>query len=403
MQRRLMVLSLAGALMLAGCSESRKTPTVPVVADHFKVILVAEGELKAAQATPITVPRLPGAQILSWFQDANTEVKEGDVVARFDPTNFRLELNDAQTELDKLSLQDQDLRRELTSALVALGHDQDEVEYELDMANRFNVDNPLLYSRLEMIDSARDEAYLGAQQEFYGVKEGRYEEKAGAERSVLETQRSVQAAKLQRNEGSLARLEVRAPHDGLFIPEKNWVGEPPRVGQSVFPGSRLASLPDLSEMHAVVFVPEKEAVGLKDGLAANIVVDAFPERPMTGTVLSVSKTAQSRSRNNPVKFFTVTLALERSEPEWMLPGRRVTVEIIAADVPDALALPNQAIFQEGDSAWVYRGDGSDFERVPVTLGVRGSARSQVVAGVDAGDVVALIEPAQLSMRNGEDA
>ena len=384
-------LSLVLAL-LVGCAEERTVPTITVSPETFQVQIRAEGELAAAQSTPITVPPLPGPQILSWLVDGNTEVAAGAVIARFDDTEFRLQASDANTEIEKLALQGMDKQRELAAALVQMGDSRDEVELEKDMVDRFNVDNPLLYSRLEIIDAMRDEGFLDAQLGFYDEKSERYEGKSAAEMEVIRTQREAQQAKLTRSESSMAQLEVTAPHAGLLIHEKNWWGEPPRVGQSLFPGMKLASLPDLSKMQAKVYVPEKEAVGLQEGLDVRVVVDAFPNRPLQGLVESVSKTAQSRERNSPVKYFTVTIALDEADPTWLLPGRRVTVTIMAADVADALVLPNQAIEQGegGNTVWVQRGD--RFEQVDVTLGVRGMARSQVVSGLEPGERVALVKP-----------
>ena len=379
-------------LILCACSDPERLPSVAVQKESLRITLTAEGSLRAASATPITVPPLAGPQILAYLAPANSPVSQGDVVARFDDTQFQLDAADADTELQKLALQAMEKERVLASSMVEMDHSREEVDIEKAMADQFNTENPLLYSRLEMIDSMRDEKFLNAQIEFFTEKGELYGEKSEAEIGVIETQKGVQAAKLQRSKDNMNMLELLAPHDGLFIPENNWAGEPPRAGQSIFPGFKLATLPDLSEMEAEIFVAEKEAIGLAEGLGATVILDAFPDRPIGATVKSISRTAQPRKRGNPVKYFTVIVALEKTESEWMIPGRRLSVEIVVADLAEAVSVPNQALFTDADKAYVYVESGDSFERAPVELGVRGTSRTQVTSGLTGNERVALIEP-----------
>ena len=379
-------------VLLCGCSDTKNLPTVAVQKDHLRISLEADGSLQAASATPITAPALAGPQILAYLAPANSRVTKGDVVATFDDTQFVLDAGDADTELQKLALQAMEKERTLATAMVEMDHSREEVDIEKAMADQFNSENPLLYSRLQMIDSMRDEEFLNAQIEFFEEKGELYTEKSSAELGVIDTQKGVQAAKLQRSEDNLNMLELLAPHDGLFIPENNWAGEPPRVGQSVFPGFKLASLPDLTTMEAEIFVAEKEAVGLAEGLPAIVTLDAFPDRTIHGTVKSISRTAQPRERGNPVKYFTVIVALKKTEPEWMIPGRRLGVEIVVADLEDAVSVPNQALFTDADAAYVYVRSGDEFERTPVQIGIRGTARTQVTSGLTGSERVALVDP-----------
>ena len=70
----------------------------------------------------------------------------------------------------------------------------------------------------------------------------------------------------------------------------------------------------------------------------------------------------------------------------------MTAEIHISRVEDTIAIPNQALFKEGDGDWVYVRDGGDWIRTPVQLGLRGATRSEVVSGLSAGDRIALYPP-----------
>ncbi len=387
-------------VLLSGCqSDAERAPTLQVEAGELRVELFAEGELQAVNATPIGATSSGGgrgrrgqSQTLAWIAPNHSFVNEGQVVARFDPSSFEREATEAQFQLEKLAMGLTDKGRELNEALLDLGNQGELVEIELGLAERFNIDNELLYSRLEMIDNMRNSEYLGAKSDHLDQMEDHYATKTEAERAVLESQQQTHQVKLRRSQDGLNAIEVLAPHQGVLVYEKNWSGQEPRVGQQVFPGAKLASLPDLSAMKAQLYVPEAEANGLAEGLDVQLRLEAYTDRPVTGTVTSISHKAQPRERDNPIKFFTVDVVLDQADPSWLRPGQRVQAWIKVAEANDAISVPNQAVFQSEAGTWVYRLDGAEFEKRSVEIGLRGPNRSEIISGLAAGDQVALIDP-----------
>src|SRR5690606_1700690 len=114
----------------------------------------------------------------------------------------------------------------------------------------------------------------------------------------------------------LENLEVLAPVEGIFIHEKNWRGEKVRVGQSMWPGSKLASIPSLKELQAKLYVLETEAAGVEVGLPAQIVLDAYVDRKISGKVVSVANIATQRNNRNPTKYFEIIVELDKSDPAF---------------------------------------------------------------------------------------
>ena len=77
-------------------------------------------------------------------------------------------------------------------------------------------------------------------------------------------------------EQALQALEVRAPHDGIFVLQSTW-GRKPEVGQMVWRGNSVAEIPKPETMEARVYVLEADAGGLEEGLTATVVIDAHPD------------------------------------------------------------------------------------------------------------------------------
>ncbi len=316
-------------------------------------------------------------------------------MARFDVSTAEREASTAGIEIDKVDLQVLGKERELERLLSELGNDLEILDIEKLMATEFNFENELAYSRFEIIDAMRDRALLDYKTGHLEGKKDSYSERQGAEVAVLSAQRSTQESKFEEQRNMLENREVLAPHDGYFVTEKTWWGQPIDVGSTVFGGNKLASIPNLDKMEAVLQVLETEAVGIVEGQSVDLVVDAFPDRPLTGKVSAITATAAPIERDNPVKYFMVTVALDQSDPEWIIPGAIVSAEIHISQAEAAIAVPNQAIFREGERDWVLVRQGGDLVRRDIRLGLRGPNRSQVLEGLEPGEKIALFPPREI--------
>lgn len=400
--KRFSLLALIVSSLLA-CSETRLSlPVLELAEEDFKFVVHADGELEAVNATPITTP--PGGrgpQTLSWIAEGFSSVREGEIVARFDGSDFQLKADDADYEIQKLGLAIAGKQRELGLSLSGLNNESGIVGLEMDMAEKFNIDDPMLYSQMEIIDSMSDGEFLEAKTDYLDKMGVHYETKSDAEMSVLETKQNSHDAKLKFNQRGLSMLEVAAPHDGMFVLQKNWYGNLPREGQAVFPGTKLALLPDLSQMQASLYVPEVEANGIREGQSATVTLHAYPDRKLTGTVSQISKSAQPRERDNPVKYFTVKVVLEQADPEWLIPGQRLDAAIVVADHSSVISVPAQATFRNEDSSWVYVQQGEAFVRRTIETELCSTSRCLIRSGLKPGEAIALSEPDIIDVMDGD--
>jgi HlyD family secretion protein len=174
--------------------------------------------------------------------------------------------------------------------------------------------------------------------------------------------------------------------------EKAWYGQKLDIGSTVFPGNKIATIPNMNKMEAELHVLETEAVGIAVGQVVVVTIDAYPGRPLKGSVSHISATASPIARDVPVKFFTVTVALEDADPEWIKPESRVSAIIAVASIQDAVYVPNQAVFSDGSGDWVLVREGGELIRQEVQLGLRGANRSQILSGLEKESRIALFPP-----------
>lgn len=387
------------AVVLSACQEpgqqQSSTPTLKVEPQPVTLAVHANGELEATQSTPLTVPsRSRRPQTLAWIMPQFSEVKKGDVVARFDGSNFQIELDKTTYEIEKLMFEMVDKERDIDNTRYSFNTEAEVVDYEYELAKQFNINDPLLYTKIEIIEAGDNEEFLKAKSEHIDKVSDNFEEKSTTEMDVLSSSKSVQEAKREMNQASLSALEVVAPHDGLLVLQPSWDGTMPEPGKAVFPGTKLGALPDLSQMQALIYVPEVEAIGIQAGQVVKLSLDAYPDTEFTGTVESISQTAQPRERDNPVKYFTVTVLMDKQDKRFM-PAQRVTADIIVAENQETIAVPILAVFREQDETWVYKQRNQQFIKQSINTAFCSAALCIIESGLQSGDVIALSQPQEV--------
>jgi len=391
------------SVLLGACGQSSmdNVETVTVGSGLFEITLFAKGELRAAESTPIKPPQgSRNPRTIEWMVPDNSWVTKGDLVARFDSSNAQRGTQDVGIELSKVDLQVLSKQRELDRQLGELGNELELVDIEKLMADEFSIDNELAYSRFEIIDAMRDKDLLDYRSGHLEGKKGTYRDREGAEEAVLNAARATQESKYAEHKNQLDNSAIYAPHDGFFVYEKTWFGQKIDVGSTLFPGNKIASIPDLEQMEAVLHVLETEAVGIAEGLSAVVTIDAFPDRPLQGSITKISATASPIERDSPVKYFTVTVTLDKADPDWITPESQVEASIAINRIEDTIFIPNQAIFSGEDGDWVLKRKGRGLLRQEVELGLRGANRSQIISGLDKDSEIALFPPKESSPDGG---
>lgn len=390
-----MILVAASWLLLAGSLPHREpgVPTETVQPRAFARLVPAEGALRAVRATPVSVPMgAAGPFRVGWIADDGARVKAGEPIVRFDPSEIEKELEDAADDLAGAHLKADKERAHGSAEVRKLERDLSLARDELTAAREFQKKDETVFSRVEITESEIDEE-LARNREAHAQQARRGQERlSGAELDLLGIDMRQAEAKIRRAREALAALTVTAPHDGVLVLKRNWRGETTRVGDSVWNGQALAEIPDLARMQAEVYVLEADAGGLAPGKPATMTLESRPGVEHAARIGRVDALARPRFRGSPVQYFSVTLTLDRTDPGIMKPGQRVRAVLRLDELPRALTVPRQAVFEKDGRTVLYRRQGHGFEPIPVTLGPSGAGRVVVESGLRPGDVVALADP-----------
>ena len=355
--------------------------------------VTAEGTLKAETTTPLTVPSEVRRTVrLAWVAADGSVVAEGDLIARFDPTEMEERLDEGRADLESAGLEVDKSKVESGVKVKSIETKLKVADLELSHAKRFGKTDDDVFSRHEIVESEIDEK-LAADRRDHATDARRTQQSLSqTELELLAIKKRKAQLIIDQAEGGLSALEVRAPHAGILTLIRNWSGEVPQVGAEMWRGQEIAEIPDLSSLEAEVFVLEADAGGLVTGKPATVVVEAEPEVTYAAEIKRVDSVAKPRFRGSPVQYFGVVLKFVGETSESMKPGQRVRATLLLDEVGDALVVPRQAVVQEGGHPQVFVVSGDGFEPRQVETGGSSLGLGVVTAGLEEGERIALSPP-----------
>ncbi|HUJ85908.1 MAG TPA: efflux RND transporter periplasmic adaptor subunit [Burkholderiales bacterium] len=307
--------------------------TAQVERGPLQATLAASGTLHAVSTVQV-VPRVSG-QVKEIYADFNTPVKKGEVLARIDPSEYELRLNQARADLDAAESE------------VALARSQ----LDADLAEAGKKKKRARAAQLRL-GKARVASALAAVEQ--------------------------RQAQLQQAQAALERTTIRAPVDGTVILRNVDAGQ--TVAVSPAAPALFVIAQDLHEMRVEAAVDQADVGRLRVGQSATFTVDAFPRRSFGGEIRQIRKSPQN-VRN--VVSYTVVIAAPNPDLA-LLPGMSANVQVVLERRDNALKLPNAALrfhppgAQAGSRVWILAQ--GKLQAVDLRLGLSDGTSTEVLSG-----------------------
>jgi len=183
-------------------------------------------------------------------------------------------------------------------------------------------------------------------------------------------QLAVDEARLSSAQTRLSKTVIKAPFAGVVGLRKVSPGEYVTAGQE------LVSLVQLDPIKLDFRVPEASLGRIKAGQALSIDVDAFPGESFAGSVYAIDPQLDTAGRS---VILRATIANTQGR---LRPGLFARVNLELGERANALLLPEQVLWPQGDKQFVYVVDNGTAKLVEVSIGVRQGGMVEITSGLD---------------------
>ena len=289
-------------------------------------------------------------------------VLAGQVIARLDASNYKANL-------------DQAVAQEQTAVA-----NQKVAQISADLAGPKYKRNQEIHARGFLSEQAVEDA------------KGAYET-AQANLDVAKRQVSANQAAREVAQRNLADTVVTAPFSGVVTVKAAQPGEivSPISAGGGFTRTGICTIVDMDSLEVEVDVAESFINRVREGMPATVKLDAYPDWMIPAEVIAVIPTAD-RSKAT----VTVRVGLKQKDAR-IVPEMGARVAFLAptetsagpAATARSVTVPPDAVQTEGDQAVVYVIQDGKVERRAVRLGAKTDQGQVLLAGVTAGETVAI--------------
>ncbi len=377
-------LLLAGAAVCGGCRDDAKpraeassgaaqagppraVELEPVALEELDQVIAISGTL-AADAQVSLAAKVPG-RLASVLVDLSSPVKQGQMVAQIEPTDYEIGVRQAEAALAQARAQlglwgqNANSRVDLESTAVVR---QAQATLEEARANA---------RRLEALSAqgVAPEADLTTARATLARAEAALQT-ARQEAQLRQAELAQRESELSIARQRLADTAIRSPIDGFV--QTRWVNR----GEYLAAGARVVDVVRVDPLRLRVAIPERDAQRVAQGQPVEVTLDAAdPSAPARGVVARVAPGLDAESRS-------LLIEADIPNPGNLRPGHFVSARIRTGTrrVP---TVPRDAVVSFAGIAKVLTVQDGKALEVPVTVGDSSGDRLEIVSGLEPGQAV----------------
>jgi HlyD family secretion protein len=352
-----------------GAANDANAAAIEVKRGSVKKVLLLDGELRAVRSRTIFGGSSWDEFKIVYMPPEGTVVKAGDLVLELDSTNTLNKIKDtdekivaAENEIVRVKSQHESALRDLEVELSKLWLAYEQAKLKAKVPNE-------VVSRREFQEAqlALEKGKTEYENHLNKIEQKKQEQAAELQVKIIEKEKLK--VQLDQAKSDLDQMKIKAPTDGMVLYTDHWNERRKlQVGDVVWPGWPVEQLPDLTEMEVLAQVNEVDGPRLSTGARAEVKLDSYPDKVITGEIKDISQTAIKANRMAKAKIFRVTISLDQTLMEIMKPGMSALVSVTIGESQPNLLVPRAAVKFDGESAKVTRIESADARReVAVTV------------------------------------
>ena len=391
----ILVLASATACNPFGGDEEETIPQLVTVVPGDLIISVSgSGSIVVSDEARLTFGS--DGKIDKIYVDEGDEVSKGDILAKLDTDYLELALTQAQVALAGQEIAVSQAEVNVTKAEIALEKAEDSwldtksagskvkrlkkyLEWVLENDSEDTEEIKAIRASLQ-VAWAR---FLIVASNSVDAREVTVKEREIelAEQSVEQMKHSLQQFQqaLEQAQKDLSEATITAPLDGMVV------SVDADEGDSVSAAMTIVHLIDLTSMELSAEVDEIDVADVRSGQRAVIEVDALPALQLEGKVISISLLPETQAG---IVVYKVKIDLDVPPDSELRVGMSATVDIIIDERTNVLLVPNRAIRQDSPGNQVVKVKvDEEVEERKVTIGISDGLRTEIMSGLEEGEVV----------------
>jgi multidrug efflux pump subunit AcrA (membrane-fusion protein) len=357
-----------------------------------------------------------------------TSVKPGDLVAELDSSTFRTALESQKIRVTGVKSDLEQVKKTLEVAEIGLEEFRDGVfpqdkmllnQYIAQCELRTNQSmKTLAWSKDQVSKGLRSDTQLRADENDNTKNKIMLEEAMGMQdrlekftspRIMKELQAKIEAVRTdlyaiqkayqlevdrqKKLEEMIVNCKMVAPRDGIVVyaNESNmWGRSEAQIaeGATVREGQAVFKLPNPSRMLVKAQINESKISYIQKGQRTQILVDAFNDRPMTGTVTEITAIpAPPKGFSADIRAYVATVSIEQGGFDGLRPGMAAEISFDVSTRDNSLRLPVDSIMFVNEKPFVAVPFGTTFQWRSVEIGMMNESYAEVKTGITEGELI----------------
>jgi multidrug resistance efflux pump len=298
--------------------------------DKSGTTIIESGELASVETQSVVMPRFGRfwySMKITGVLKHGSEVKKGDSIIQLDGTEIRKYIIERETQL-------------ATQKAVLAKLRVDQANRVLDLQSRLKSELASFELKKLELESSKFDTEKNRK-----IKQIEFEQ---AKLNLKKVQRSIDLNKViaaytleieqiktdqLHNEikdayAILPKLTLRAPLSGIFqVADNRRTNTPVKIGDDIYQGNLLGSVPDLTWMKVNAYVNEVDYLKIKIGQKVKVRMDALPKVVFMGEVNYLGKLCHRKNDKSKEKVFDVEVKILKTD-QRLKPGMTVSCEYI---------------------------------------------------------------------------
>ncbi|MBX2843336.1 MAG: HlyD family efflux transporter periplasmic adaptor subunit [Flammeovirgaceae bacterium] len=378
-------------------SDNKQDITVTARKGPFEIAVNTTGELEALNSVMVQGPSSGLRAIQVWevkiskLVPEGTVVKKGQKIGELDKSSVVDKLRARETELTKAESQFTQTKLDTALTLRKARDNLVDLEFAVEekriVLEQSQFEPPATIKQAEIELEKAKRAFEQASSNYKIEVDQAVAKMQEVHATLSQEQRSVDFMK-----DLLDEFVIQAPEDGMVIYARDWDGRKKKEGSTMRAWDpTVATLPDLTSMISKTYINEVDIMKIQKGQIVKIGLDAFPDKKMTGEVISVANMGEQKP-NSDAKVFEVTIKVNESDTT-LRPAMTTSNIITCETVQGAVFLPLECLHTQGDSiSYVFKKDGLTVVKQQIIVGKTNENEAIVEMGIDEGDICLLSTP-----------